>query len=174
MMVFEEWVNKINPKIKGIARRLDGKYTSFSEDDLYQQALMGLWQKYNNGELEDKTESYVVQGCSFEMRNYIRTHFKGTDRRAVSTDVRVNDEGDTFVSFIADDKSGNQSASCDAALKISEIKSRLNERQRKILLMSGKGLTTREIGSRLGVSHVMVVRMKKNIAKICNELNLHS
>lgn len=173
-MRFDELVRKINPKVKGIAYRLDGKYTSFSEDDLYQQALMRLWQKYNNGELEDKTESYVVQGCSFEMRNYIRTHFKGTDRRAVSTDITINDSGDRLINFIADEQSISQRVSCNTSMTVKKIERRLSSRQKSVLKMSRKGFTVREIGRRLGVSHVMVVKIKKHIAKICNDLELFS
>lgn len=67
-MTFEGLVKKINPKIKAIASRLDGRYTSFSDDDLYQEALIRLWQKFNDQKLDDKTESYIVQGCSFAGR----------------------------------------------------------------------------------------------------------
>ena len=173
-MRFNEWLKKINPTIKAIAYRLAGKYTSFSEDDLYQQALICLWQKYNNGALENKTESYIIQGCSYDMRNYIRTHFRGADRRTVSSDVPVNDDGDTLINLMVDEKSIGQQVSCDTLMAVNEIERRLNHRQKSVLRMSRKGFTTREIGRSLGVSHVMVVKIKKHIAKICNDLEIFS
>ena len=43
------------------------------------------------------------------------------------------------------------------------MKNRLNEREKNILSLYLKGLTTREIGRTLGVSHVMVIKVEKRI-----------
>ena len=106
------------------------------------------------------------------MRNYIRTHFRGADRRTVSLDVPVNDGGDTLINLMIDKKSIGQQVSCDTSMAVNEIERRLNHRQKSVLRMSRKGFTTREIGRCLGVSHVMVVKIKKHIAKICNDLKV--
>ena len=155
----------INPKIKAIAHRLDGKYTTFSDEDLYQEALMNLWEKYGRGELDDKTLSFIVQGCSFNMRNYIRTHFKGVDRKAVSAYEQINEEGDVLMDLLADKKSGYYGEYINTRAMVKDLEADLGEREKTVLSMSRRGMTTREIGKKLGISHVMVVKIKKKISR---------
>ncbi len=169
-MTFENIAEKIDPKIKAIAARLDGKYTSFSEDDLYQEALLKLWKKYNENMLFDKTESYIAQGASFDMRNYIRTHFKGIDRRSVSVYEQVNEEGDCLIDFLPDKKTNTPKEVYDTGILLADIRDKLSARENIVLDKTADGLTTREIGGELGVSHVMVVKIKKKIRNKCVEL----
>ncbi len=171
-ITFERLIEKINPKIKAIAARLDGKYTSFSDDDLYQEALLKLWQKYNEQMLFDKTESYIVQGCSFDMRNYIRTHFKGIDSRSVSAYEQINEEGDCLMDFLPARETDTREDVYDAGMLLEDIRKRLSVRENTVLDKTADGLTTREIGNELGVSHVMVVKIKKKIKNKCVELGL--
>jgi RNA polymerase sigma factor (sigma-70 family) len=51
---------------------------------------------------------------------------------------------------------------------------RLDEREKEIVRLSAEGLTVREIGSRLGISHVMVVKMRKKIRIKCRALAAES
>lgn len=169
---FERVVEKINPKIKAIAAGLDGKYASFSDDDLYQEALLRLWQKHNENMLFDKTESYIIQGCSFDMRNYIRTHFKGLDRRSISAYAQINKEGDYLIDFLPARATNTREEVYDAGMLLEDIRKKLSARENIVLERSADGLTTREIGDELGVSHVMVVKIKKKIRHKCVELGL--
>ncbi|MBU1085971.1 MAG: sigma-70 family RNA polymerase sigma factor [Candidatus Omnitrophica bacterium] len=162
-ITFETLVKKINPKIKAIASRLDGKYASFSDDDLYQESLMRLWQKFNEHKLDDKTESYIVQGCSFDMRNYIRTHFKGIDRRSISAYTPINEQGNLLIDILPEKEVDNREEVFDAVMALEDISKKLSERETIVLDKSSAGLTTREIGEQIGVSHVMVVKIKKKI-----------
>ena len=162
-MKFEELVNTIKPKMKAIAHRLDGKYTMFSDEDLCQEALMHLWEKYNRGELGDKTLSFIIQGCSFDMRNYIRTHFRGVDRKSVSADAPVNEDGDTLIDIISDDSRNDFGEELADRSFRSELGKRLNTREMSVFGMLLEEMTLREIGDRLGISHVMVGKIKKKI-----------
>ncbi len=164
-MNFEELVNNINPKIKAIAHRLDGKYTMFNDEDLCQEALLHLWEKFNKGELEDKTASFIIQGCSFNMRNYIRTHFKGVDRKSISAYEQINEEGDVLMDLIADKKKSDLDEYVNTRALVDDLMANLGERARAVLAMSRQGMTTREIGRKLGVSHVMVVKIKKKVIR---------
>lgn len=169
-MNFDELVKKVNPKIRAIAHRLDGKYTTFSDEDLAQEALLHLWEKNNSNELDDKTLSYIVQGCSFNMRNYIRTHFRGVDRKAVSAYEQINEEGDVLMDLLADNSKGSPEECLNTHSMIKDMEIELTEREKKLLLMSRQGLTTREMGRKLGISHVMVVKIKKKISKVYRSL----
>ncbi|MBU1045327.1 MAG: sigma-70 family RNA polymerase sigma factor [Candidatus Omnitrophica bacterium] len=171
-MTFEALVQKINPKIKAIANRLDGKYTSFSDDDLYQESLLRLWQKFNESKLEDKTESYIVQGCSFDMRNYIRTHFKGVDRRSVSAYTPINEQGNLLIDILPEKEADNREEVYDTAMTLEDISRKLSDREKIVLEKSSAGLTTREIGEYIGTSHVMVVKIKKKIRDKCLKLGV--
>jgi RNA polymerase sigma factor (sigma-70 family) len=166
-MTFESLVEKINPKIKAIASRLDGKYTSFSDDDLYQESLLRLWQKFNEHKLEDKTESYIIQGCSFDMRNYIRTHFKGIDRRSISAYTPINEKGKLLIDILPEKEPDDRHEVYDAEIALDDMSKKLSEREKIILEKSLIGLTTREIGGQIGISHVMVVKIKKKIKAKC-------
>ena len=72
-MVFGELVNRIRPKLKGIIYKLGYSSTLFNDEDLFQEALMYLWDHFQKGLLEDKTDSYILQGCYFNLKNYLRT-----------------------------------------------------------------------------------------------------
>jgi len=173
-MTFETLVEKINPKIKAIANRLDGKYTSFSDDDLYQESLLRLWQKFNDNKLEDKNESYIVQGCSFDMRNYIRTHFRSVDRRSVSAYTPINEQGNLLIDLLPGKQDDNRGEVYDIAMTLENISRNLSDREKIVLEKNLEGMTTREIGELIGVSHVMVVKIKKKIRDKCLKLGLKS
>ena len=71
-MAFEELVKRLSPTLKRITYRLNGHFTFFNDEDLFQEALVRLWQDFNAGKLDDKTDSYILQGCYFHLKNYIR------------------------------------------------------------------------------------------------------
>ena len=71
-MCFEDLLKKISPVLKRITYRLNGHYAFFNDEDLYQEALIHLWQDYQGGKLQDKTDSYILQGCYFYLKNYLR------------------------------------------------------------------------------------------------------
>ena len=47
----------------------------------------------------------------------------------------------------------------------------LTDRERYVFGLYLQGLTTREIGNRLNVSHVMVVKIEKRISEKCRHLS---
>ena len=71
-MSFEELTERISPKLKGIIYKIHRPSHSLSEDDLYQEAILQLWYDYQDGKLSDKTDSYILQGCYFYLKNYMR------------------------------------------------------------------------------------------------------
>lgn len=71
-MGFEELIKKLSPKLTRITYRLNGRFSFFNHEDLYQESLIHLWLKFKQGDLSDKTESYILQGCYFHLKNYIR------------------------------------------------------------------------------------------------------
>jgi RNA polymerase sigma factor (sigma-70 family) len=162
VMSFEELLRKLGPKMRAIAHRLDGKYTAFSDQDLYQEALFYLWQQYQTQQVENKTDSYLLQGCYFYLKNYIRTVHKTLDRHSVSINAK-NQEGDELEAILPPLEEKDVLEEIDSALIVDDIERFCNAREREILRLRLQECTTRYIGRKLGISHVMVTKMEKKI-----------
>lgn len=157
---FEALLKRMSPTIRRISYRLNGHFTFFDEDDLFQEALEHLWKAYTDGSLEDKTDSYILQGCYFHLKNYIR---KAVDRASVlSLNKLISEEGSSIEKFL-----GKEDNSSEERLSINSIfidrAAGITKREKSIIDLSLKGLTTRQIGARLGISHVMVIKVRKKI-----------
>ena len=48
-MTFEALLKKISPTLKRITYKLNGHCAYFNNDDLFQEAVLHLWQDYNKG-----------------------------------------------------------------------------------------------------------------------------
>jgi len=171
MADFNELTNRISGKLSGIVRRLDVRKSYFDYDDLYQEAMCSLWVKWNAGELADKTDSYILQGCMFHLKNYIRCAYKKMDTLTVRASASNTIDGETsaeeFITVHSEDKNF---AFFMVDLKIEEIERYLEGRELEVFRLSLEEMTTREIGSRIGVSHAMVVKIEKRIRSKCSEL----
>ena len=165
-MSFEGMVKRIDPKLKGIVHRLNGHFTFFDDKDLYQEALVHLWGSWKEEHLDGKTESYILQGCFFYLKNYIRT---ALDRVAlVSMETLIEDSDMTLAETLPLEAKDSPLDSLESELVMAQFsKAGLTDRERAIIDLTLDGLTTREIGERLGVSHVRIVKVKKNIRAKC-------
>lgn len=166
-MRFEELVKKIRPKLKAIAHKLNGRFAFFNDEDLYQEALMHLWLDFREGKLSDKTNSYILQGCYFHLKNYLR---KARDKaNCISFELMLNDEGEVLD---LQNILPLESAEPDyhSRFLLEQIRNNgLTKREKEVFEFSLEGLTTREIGLRLGISHVRVVKLKKKVKEKCKK-----
>ncbi|MDD5194257.1 MAG: sigma-70 family RNA polymerase sigma factor [Candidatus Omnitrophica bacterium] len=165
-MNFEDLVKRIKPKLKGIAIKLDGKYTSFNDDDLYQEALFSLWEKYRENQIQDKTDSYILQGCFFFLKNYIRKAHTRLDKRCLSLEKNINEANGTLEDILPLENEGVLQFS-RFNLLLQDIERCLTIREKEVMELYLKNFTTREIGGRLGISHVMVVKLFNRIKEKC-------
>lgn len=168
-MDFNTLIKRINPKLKGIAYKL-GHYISFlSDEDLYQEALSHLWVEFKAGKLKDKTDSYILQGAYFHLRNYIRTT---SDRRwMVSLEDISTGEGEHCLKetmCLADESSLNYFDRLNDHLIVDAIRNNgLTGREKRIINYYASGLNVRQVGSKLGVSHVAIVKAMSVIRQKC-------
>ena len=161
-------MRNLSPTLRRITHKLNGHFTFFDEDDLFQEALEHLWVAFEDGTLGDKTDSYVLQGCYFHLKNYIR---KTMDKvKLTSIDSPIDEDGSTLEDTLACEDKGTEEA-VDNTFLTETIKTKgLSEREEKVLSLSLSGMTVREIGKSMGISHVMVVRIKSGIRNKCSSL----
>ena len=169
-MEFEKLIKRLSPKMKGIAYRLNHRFTFFNDEDLFQEALIHLWENFTAGKLADKTDSYILQGCYFYLQNYIRTV---KDKFiSFSLDIPVNEEKDNSAVCLPlkDEKSGEYFEHLNRKLLVEVIRNNgLTGREKDLLPFFAEGLTMREIGNRVGVSHVRVLKMRDEIRRKCRK-----
>lgn len=166
-MYFEGLLERISPKLKGITYNLNKGNSSFDREDLFQEALVHLWQDFCGRKLEDKTDSYILQGCYFYLKNHIRKAGKGN--RLVSLQNFIENEDNLTLEetllLQAQDPQEYLDNLDNKLLAETMRNNGFTEREKDILGFCSEGLTTREIGSKLGISHVRIVKLISGIRK---------
>jgi len=162
---FEKLVKRLSPTIRGISHRMNGHFTFFNDDDLCQEALIHLWVMSGKGALDDKTDSYILQGCYFHLKNYIRT---SVDKATlISMEKPVDEEGAMLKDMIVSQERPALNDVEERVLLKSMYQNGLSKREKEVLRLSLRGLTTREIGIKLEISHVAIVKIRKKIRCKC-------
>ena len=165
---FEEMIGKLSPILRRITHKLNGHFTFFDDDDLFQEALEHLWIAYKDGNLSDKTDSYVLQGCYFHLKNYIR---KAMDRaKLTSLNSVIGEEGSTIEDLLMVEDHSIVDAVDSAMLAERIHMSGLSKKEEEVLRLSLEEMTVREIGRKMGISHVMVIKLKKRVKIKCEGL----
>ena len=162
-MNFDELYKKINPKLKRIAKKHNGHGLFIDEDDLYQEMCMYLLDHYKSGMPEDVNESYIAKGCEFHILNYIRKN--RCKASIVSLEQPLNDNGDTAGDIITDTAKPADEL-LDKEIIVEEIRNNgFSKKEKAVFFLLAEGRTAREVGERLHISHVMVLKYKKKLIK---------
>lgn len=170
-MSYEETMMKFSPTLKAISKKVKNRYSYCDEDDFFQEALLDLWLRHEKGDLEDKTDSYILQGSYFFLKNYVRKICKSVDVNSLSLYTPIGeDEGCTIEDTLVSDRYIEDMGSVEIYLLLDDVEDRFTERERDIFYYKLEGFTTREIGEKVGVSHVMVGKITKRIREKCSEL----
>jgi RNA polymerase sigma factor (sigma-70 family) len=168
-MSFETLLARLSPTLKKITRKLNGHFSFMDDQDLFQEALLHLWTRFIAGDLTDKTDSYLLQGCYYHLKNYIRKTQDNTT--VVSLNGTSEDEGpDLEETLVARDVVSYDEVEGDLQIE-AIVASGMNQREKDVLFYSLDGMTTREIGVRLGVSHVSVVKARNKIKERYTKLH---
>jgi RNA polymerase sigma factor (sigma-70 family) len=165
---FEALIAKLSPTLKRITCKLNGHFTFMDDQDLLQEALIHLWCDFQMGKLDDKTDSYILQGCYFHLKNYIR---KTQDSAIMLSLNSIMEEDGPHLEelLIADDLASYDRV--EALLQIEAMGSGVSQRERDVLFFCLEGMTTREIGKKMGISHVSVVKIRNKIRERYQKLN---
>ena len=168
-MSFESLIKRIAPTLKRITYKLNGHFSFFNDEDLYQEALIHLWLDFKQGKLSDKTDSYILQGCYFHLKNYIRKVQDKACLISMST-IRSEEEDLELGGVLSLENPGSYFDDINSKILIEEIiNDGLAKREKEVLSFCLKGLTVREIGKVLGVSHVRVVKLRNRIKTKCQK-----
>jgi len=170
-ITFEGLARRISPTLKRITYRLNGHFSFFNDEDLFQEAMIHLWEDFQKGKLQDKTDSYILQGCYFHLKNYLRK--VRPKRRSVSLELLINDDDGRSLEeslLLKREDSQNIIDYLNNKLLVETIRNNgFTKREKNILSFYSKGLTTRAIGERLGVSHVRVIKLMYRIKDKCKK-----
>jgi RNA polymerase sigma factor (sigma-70 family) len=160
-MSFEVLTKRISPTLKRITHKLNGYHAFFDDEDLYQEALTRLWVDFGEGSLGDKTDSYILQGCYYHLKNYIR---KAQDNVTIlSLTAPIGEDGRTIEESLSSDETSLFDY-LDGKLQLEMAEQKyLTEREKEVLSCLMDGMSMREVGSKLGISHVMVLKIRNRI-----------
>lgn len=167
-MRFEEFLMKLESKLRGITRKIGRTGYYFTEEDLYQEAVIYLWELYRHGQTAENTDSFLLQGCYFHLKNFTRTHHRLIDRCRVPEEYFTEDGSRSMFDMAAiESKTDSLTETLDEAFIHERLARILNERECAVVSMLEKGMTCRAIGYVLGISHVMVLKIENEIRDKC-------
>jgi len=166
-MDFEALLKKVSPRLKRIASSHNGHGFFIDEEDLYQEMCIHLWNSFKDGVPVGINKAYIVRGCEFHILNYLRKQREKA--RIVSLEKPLNEDGCTLKDILSDSKEPLDRC-LDREAIINDIKNNgFSKREKEVLPLLLEGYTVREIGEKLYISHVMVVKLKQRIIKKCQK-----
>ena len=166
---FKDLVKRLTPKLRAISKKLDGRISFLSHEDLFQEALIYIMNMHKIGALADKTESYVLQGAYYHLQNFIRKINSKTGTISIDSFFSSCEDADEKLS-IKDESSVSFLEDLNNRLLADELLNNgFTQKEKELLGFLKEGLTTREIGQRFGVSHVMIVRMTADLRSRCKK-----
>ena len=160
-MGFEELYKRVGPRLKRIAGFYNGRSCAFDRDDLYQEMTSHLWNNFKDGVPEGLNDTYIIKGCEFHILNYMRKEKEKVYR--VSMEQPLNEKGDTLRETLSDNSEGLDKR-VDKKMLIDYIMNNgFSKREKEVFSLILQGYTVREAGRELGISHVMVVKLKNRL-----------
>lgn len=162
-MDFLELVKRFSSRIKHLSSRTFIPSQSIDQEDLYQEMIYHLWERWRKGEFEGKNDAYIMGSCYFHLKNYLR-RFKEKGK-IVSLNAPLGEEGISLEELIPD-KTSLFEEKIDDVIFIEQMKDKeLTRREKEVADLLSQSYTLREIGEKLGISHVRVFKIKKGISK---------
>lgn len=163
-MSFEGIVKKISPTLKRIAYRLGSHCSFLSGDDLYQEAIIHLWEGFQAGKLQGNTDSYILQGCYFYLKNYLRKI--KPKAQVISLEAASGEEGADLERALSKDAPDTAAAALRSKIWFGDLQNNgFTEKEKEIISFCAEGLTVRQMGRKLGISHAGVIKIKNSLRK---------
>jgi len=159
---FEQRFSELAPMLKRIAKQFSRWQVMLDEDDLFQEMAIFLWQKMEANEFEGKSNTYVAKGCEFHIRNCLRMHKEKVTLESI--EKPISEAGETLSDSLCAASCGSEKERLDNQLTIDEILCNgYATAVKTVFSLLSKGYTTREVGAKMGFSHVRVVKLKQEL-----------
>lgn len=166
-MSFETLFNRISPRIKRMAKSYKANCSFLDEDDLYQEMCIHLWNNFKEGLPGHINDAYVVRGCNLYLLNVLRKEKEKV--QVLSLENPFNEDGNTLKDVLPDTREPFDSY-IEKKITIEDIKNNgFSRREKKVFTLRLSGFTLREIGKKLGISHVMVLKIEKKFRRKCQK-----
>lgn len=150
-MEYRMLVDRLAPALWRMSQKVARKGGGADPEDLYQEGLLWLWEGHRRGAWRDRPEPYILGGCRFHLQN--RRRMEAIRRRR---EVPLPAAGDP--------PSPDPADGIDRRLLVGEMLSNgLRPAEKQVLRLRYEGLTVREVGDRMGLSHVRVVKLQGSI-----------
>jgi RNA polymerase sigma factor (sigma-70 family) len=140
-------------------------------EDLMQEALIHLWQVQE--QTPGQTKNWYLQNCRFHLLHYLALgrSVDSPKRRAAQvhpSDLH-DDPEDWMNRFEGTDTVLQDVSARDILAAMAKL---LSGREMSILQWLAEGMGTREIAKRLGISHPMVIKLRRKIASLARKLSI--
>ncbi len=160
---FEELMRELRPVLQKISRK--NRFLGFIDaEDLYQEALINLWDCLETGELSSKNKSYILKGCYFHIQNYLRTHKVKAGVASLDEEVSCGEEVSYCLRDLIADHRAIGTEESHSRLIVEKIRNNgLTIQERKVFNLLYEGFNLREVAAKLSISHVRVLKIKQGI-----------
>lgn len=163
-MNFDEILNRVEKRLHFLVNKYPLPI-GIGKEDLYQEAVGNLYDKFLKGECEGKNDTYLVNSCRFALNNYIRKKRKNNSKIKIILLGELGWEIDEkFFDIIYTRGNGFE---YNEDIYIEEIVSvaKLDLKETEVLKLLFSGFTIRQCSKNLGVSHVTILKIKNRISK---------
>lgn len=138
-----------------------------------QEALIHLWQIEE--ERPQQTRSWYLQSCHFHLRHYMasgRSIDSWKRRESLTSFATPETEEEERGFSVPATTSGDGISDISAGEILRLLGQRLTAPQRRVLDFLADGLSSREIGAKLGVSHKAIIKHRRRIASTALQLGI--
>jgi len=140
-------------------------------EDLMQEGIIHLWRLEE--QRPGQSRSWYLQSCQFHLRHYMtlgRSVDSWKRQKRIVPFYREEDDEIRFSSL--DDADGEPISEVSAKEMLNLLCENLTRSQQTVLRYMADGLSSREIGLKLQVSHKTVLKYRSRIAVIARELGI--
>jgi RNA polymerase sigma factor (sigma-70 family) len=140
-------------------------------DDLMQEALIHLWQIQEQH--PGQKNNWYLRNCRFHLLHYLALGRSVDSPKRRGSQVHPSQEDEEQDDWL-DRFQGSDSVLQDVSARdiLSALSKVLSRREMSVLQWLAEGQGTREIAKRLGISHPMVIKLRRKIAVLAKKLSL--
>jgi RNA polymerase sigma factor (sigma-70 family) len=140
-------------------------------EDLMQEALIHLWQEQEQN--PGQTKNWYLQNCRFHLLHYLALGRSVDSPKRRASQVHPFDQAEDSDGWLGRFGSA-ESVLQDVSARdiLSAMSKLLSDREMSILRWLLEGVGTREIARRLGISHPMVIKLRRKIATLAKKISI--